>query len=102
MRNCIECEIDGQWLRGTCHEPPGASRAPEPGRTGVFFGNAGWLPRSGRGDLYAHLADALAREGYWAFRFDMPGLGDSDGEAPAEPSELFNLFQAGGHGPFTR
>lgn len=95
MRKCIQFKLDGQWLRGTCHEPP------KSGRVGLLFGNSGWLPRSGRGDLYAHLADALAREGYWAFRFDMPGLGDSDGDVPADPAELFNMFQMGGHGPFT-
>jgi pimeloyl-ACP methyl ester carboxylesterase len=101
MRSCLQLKIDGQWLRGTCHEPPGAANAPGPRRIGVLFGNSGWLPRSGRGDLYAHLADALAQNGYWAFRFDMPGLGDSDGDVPAEPAELFSLFQGGGHGPFT-
>jgi pimeloyl-ACP methyl ester carboxylesterase len=95
MRKCIQFEIDGKWLRGTCHEPP------KSGRIGLLFGNSGWLPRSGRGDLYAHLADALAQEGYWAFRFDMPGLGDSDGDVPADPAELFNMFQMGGHGSFT-
>jgi pimeloyl-ACP methyl ester carboxylesterase len=87
--------MEGQWLRGTCHEPAQA------GRVGLLLGNSGWLPRSGRGDLYAHLADALALDGYWVFRFDMPGLGDSDGDVPSEPAELFNMLQMGGHGPFT-
>jgi len=95
MRTCIQFNMGGQWLRGTCHEPP------ETGRVGLLFGNSGWLPRSGRGDLYAHLADALALDGYWAFRFDMPGLGDSDGDVPTNPAELFNMFQMGGHGPLT-
>jgi len=89
MRKCIQFELGGQWLRGTCHEPS------KSGRVGLLFGNSGWLPRSGRGDLYAHLADALARDGYWTFRFDMPGLGDSDGDVPADPAELFNIFQTG-------
>lgn len=101
MRNCIQFEIDGQWLRGVCHEPPGVSGDPESGRTGVLFGNSGWLPRSGRGDLSVHLADAQAQDGYWAFRFDMPGLGDSDGDLPTESWELLNMIQVGDHGPFT-
>jgi pimeloyl-ACP methyl ester carboxylesterase len=97
MRTCIQLQIDGLCLRGTSHEPPGASS--EPGRTGVLFGNSAWLPRSGRGDLYAHLSDALAREGYWAFRIDMPGLGDSDGDLPAEPVDFLHMLQIGRYGP---
>ncbi len=101
MRSCIQFKIDGQWLRGTCHEPTGASGVSEPGRVGLLFGNSGWLPRSGRGDLSVHLAEAQARDGYWVFRFDMPGLGDSDGDLPTETWSLLNIIQVGGHGPFT-
>ncbi|MGA2556126.1 MAG: alpha/beta fold hydrolase [Verrucomicrobiota bacterium] len=100
MRKCVQFKIDGQWLRGVCHEPPGASGNPEPGRTGVLYGNPGWLPRSGRGDLAVRLADAQAQDGYWAFRFDMPGLGDSDGHSPTDPMLLLHRIQVGDHGPF--
>jgi pimeloyl-ACP methyl ester carboxylesterase len=101
MRSCIQFKIQGQWLRGVCHEPPGGAGDPESGRIGVLYGNSGWLPRSGRGDLSVRLADAQAREGYWAFRFDMPGLGDSDGDLPADPLPLLRMIQGGDHGPFT-
>lgn len=95
MRSCIQFKVNGHWLRGACHEPS------QPGGVGVLYGNSGWLPRSGRGDLSVRLADVQAGEGYWAFRFDMPGLGDSDGELPAETAPLLNMIQIGGHGPFT-
>lgn len=95
MRSCIQFKVNGHWLRGACHEPS------QPGGVGVLYGNSGWLPRSGRGDLSVRLADVQAREGYWAFRFDMPGLGDSDGELPAEAARLLNMIQVGDHGPFT-
>lgn len=95
MRSCIQFNVNGLWLRGVSHEPA------QPGGVGILFGNSGWLPRSGRGDLSVHLADAQARDGYWAFRFDMPGLGDSDGELPTEAAPLLNMIHVGDHGPFT-
>ncbi len=78
---------DGLRLHGTSHlAGPGNG-------VGVLFVNSGSLPRSSRGDLYAHLADALAEGGYPSFRFDLPGLGDSEGEIPPEFVEFYRNVQ---------
>lgn len=45
------------------------------------------------------LADGLAENGLACFRFDMPGLGDSEGELPARHVDLYQLIQDGGHAP---
>lgn len=89
MRDALTLRIDGLLLHGTSHIEPGA------GDLGILFLNSGSLPRSSRGDLYAHLADALAERGPKCFRFDLPGLGDSQGEVPQEYVELYRMVQEG-------
>jgi pimeloyl-ACP methyl ester carboxylesterase len=91
MRDALTLRIDGLLLHGTSHIEPGS------GDLGVLFLNSGSLPRSSRGDLYAHLADALAARGPKCFRFDLPGLGDSQGEVPQEYVELYRLVQEGAY-----
>ncbi len=89
MREALAYRIDGQLLHGTSHIEPGA------GDLGLLFLNSGSLPRSSRGDLYAQLADALAAKGVKCFRFDLPGLGDSQGDVPREYVEFYKLVQDG-------
>lgn len=93
MRDALSIEIDGLCLHGTRHT------GPSPARRGIVFFNSGAQPRSGRGELYVQLADGLAENGFACFRFDMPGLGDSDGELPARHVDLYQLIQEGGHAP---
>ncbi len=89
MRDALTVKIDGVLLHGTSHLGPAA------GKIGLLFLNSGSLPRSSRGDLYAHLSDALAEKGFPCFRFDLPGLGDSQGEVPNEYAEFYELVQEG-------
>jgi pimeloyl-ACP methyl ester carboxylesterase len=66
---------------------------------GVLFLNPGFLPRSGLGDGAVYWADSIAQYGYPCFRFDLPGLGDSDGDLPAEMIDLVHLLNAGCYAP---
>lgn len=87
-------DLDGARLQGTFHPAPdsGISTA---GKVGILFTNAGLLPRSARGDLATKFADTFAQWGYPCFRFDLPGLGDSSGEVPAEIFEFYEWVQEG-------
>lgn len=91
MRDAITIRLDNVLLHGTSHLGPGA------GDLGILFLNSGSLPRSSRGDLYAHLADSLADEGFKCFRVDLPGLGDSQGEVPEEYVAFYELVQEGAY-----
>jgi pimeloyl-ACP methyl ester carboxylesterase len=95
-RELISVSVDGVCLRGTYH-PPRQDGLAKRNRTGLFFLNPGFLPRAGIGDLAVSLADSFAKTGYPCFRFDVPGLGDSDGESTAE---LLDFINAGGYAPF--
>jgi pimeloyl-ACP methyl ester carboxylesterase len=65
-------------VRGTCHKPqslPSGDKC----RIGVLFVSWMW-PRAGNGDSVVYWADALAKCGYFTFRFNFPGMGDADGD----------------------
>lgn len=89
MREPLTIEQDGLLLHGTAHR--GGAEC----ETGVLFLNSGSLPRSSRGDLYAQMADALGEKGFPCFRVDLPGLGDSQGDAPQEYVGFYKLVQEG-------
>lgn len=91
MREALTVDQDGLLLHGTAHI------GPRERDVGVLFVNSGTLPRSSRGDLYAHLADALAELGFRGFRFDLPGLGDSQGEISREFVEFYEDVQEGAY-----
>lgn len=102
MREVTQVEVEGSRLVGTLHwSTPGQRQQPDVaslrGKIGILHGSVGWLPRSSRGDMAAHMADFTAELGYPSFRFDMPGLGDSPGDLPADVLPLFELVQEGGH-----
>ena len=91
--------VGGICLRGTYHKSYGDSSTSwdgsRPGnRVGVLFLNAGFLPRAAIGDSAVYWADSFAKCGYPSFRFDLPGLGDSDGDAPAQ---MLDFVNAGGY-----
>jgi pimeloyl-ACP methyl ester carboxylesterase len=59
-------------------------------RIGLLFLNPGFLPRAGIGDSAVYWAESFAKLGYAAFRLDLPGLGDADGDVPAEMLDFVN------------
>jgi pimeloyl-ACP methyl ester carboxylesterase len=100
-RELIDVEVLGHRLRGTFHRPAGLSAATRSsnssrGSTAILFLNSLALPRAATGDSAVYWADSFAERGYPAFRFDLPGLGDSDGETT---TGLLDLINAGGHAP---
>jgi pimeloyl-ACP methyl ester carboxylesterase len=94
-RELITVSVDGVRLRGTCHRTrqDGVARKSRPG---IFFFNPGFLPRAGTGDSAVDFADTLAQSGYRCFRFDVPGLGDSDG---VPPEDVLDFINAGKYAP---
>lgn len=91
MRQIDRILWEGNALVGTCHIPESVSFR----GTGFLFLNFGYVPRDGHGGLAAKLADALAAEGFYSFRFDLPGLGDSSGRSPAFAEDLFDSVTSG-------
>jgi hypothetical protein len=74
----ILCPVGNEILVGTVHVPSDDRPLPSD-KVGILLLNAGPAPRAGNSDVPAHLADRLAERGMMAFRFDLPGLGDSTG-----------------------
>jgi len=94
-REVITVDVGGNRLWGTYHRPcrSQSSLAPdEKNRVCVLFLNSGLLPRASPSAVY--WAESLARSGYPAIRFDLPGLGDSQGDIP---KKMFDFVSAGGY-----
>ncbi len=102
-REIITAVAGGTLLRGTYHKPREKSVSSlnpgENNRIGVLFMNAGVMPRAGAGDTTVIWADSLARSGYAAFRFDLPGLGDSDEDSSIAVADFQSCTDAGAYGP---
>ena len=86
----------GLHVRGT-HHP--AQSPNEKDQTGVLFVSAGVTPRAALGDSAVQWADLLAKRGYPSFRFDLPGLGDSDGDLSSKEIDFDILVNEGVFGP---
>ncbi|HUA19315.1 MAG TPA: alpha/beta fold hydrolase [Bryobacteraceae bacterium] len=98
-REVIAVAVNGNCLYGTYHKSSGGTAALRPGpheshRVGVLFLNPGFLPRASPSAVY--WADSFAKAGYPAFRFDLPGLGDSEGQIPAK---MLEYVGSGGYAP---
>jgi pimeloyl-ACP methyl ester carboxylesterase len=65
-------------------------------RIGLLFPNPGSLPIAASGDSAVYWADSLAKLGYPAFRLDLTGLGDADGDVPVE---ILNFVNTGRYAP---
>jgi len=66
-------------LVGILHEPIAAAT---PRRGVLFFSPGVQAAKAGPARSYVRLARSLASSGWCAFRFDFPGLGESEGELP--------------------
>jgi len=104
-RELISVVIGGICLRGTYHkaQDPASHFAigrKEKGRVGVLFLNSGFAPRAAGGDSAIYWADSFAKSGYPSFRFDLPGLGDSDGELPSQRMEFARMVNSGHYATF--
>ncbi|NOZ01887.1 MAG: hypothetical protein GXP54_08370 [Deltaproteobacteria bacterium] len=83
-------------LVGTCHEPD--DNGPEkPRGIGFLFFNAGHVPREGHAGMIARIGDELANLGFPVFRFDLPGLGDSQGDLPVGLDDFFQIVHDGAY-----
>ena len=98
MRKCFEIIVRGLHLRGVAHQPASNAIAAAAGfdGLGVVLLHPGFLPRSAQGDTAVALSDALARLGIMTVRIDMPGLGDSEGDLPADSFTFIDMVQEGG------
>ena len=63
---------------------------------GVLFVNPGFLPRAGHADSAVYWADSFAKCGYPSFRFDLPALGDAEGDFPRK---MLDFVNTGGYAP---
>jgi len=97
-RQIVTLSVDGNCLYGTYHKAYDSTSAlgspDESNRVGVLFLNPGFLPRASPSAVY--WAESFAKSGYPAFRFDLPGLGDSAGDIP---ERMLDHVSAGGYGP---
>ncbi len=108
MREVFALRVKGLTLMASAHLPwAGPDRASAKGDrptegVGILILNTGYDPRAGPGDFSARLGDELASMGYPVFRLDMPGLGDSQGEIPAEAIDYGRFAREGGFGAWAR
>lgn len=101
-RELISVSGGGVCLRGTYHKPHHdyeAQTGRDDIRTGIFFLNSGFAPRAAGGDAAVYWAESFSKCGYPCFRFDLPGLGDSDGELPRKWLDFAHLVNTGYYAP---
>jgi pimeloyl-ACP methyl ester carboxylesterase len=83
-RQLITLGADGVLVRGTYHEVPRKAQEGSNAQgknVGVVFLNPLSTPRTLIGDSAVFWASSFAAQGYPSLRLDLPGLGDSYGEA---------------------
>jgi pimeloyl-ACP methyl ester carboxylesterase len=102
-RELISLDGLGARLQGTYHYPADRRSGEHAdyaklNRVGVLFVNSLSMPRAASGDSAVRWADSIAKQGYPSFRIDLPGLGDSEGEAS---TDLLDIANAGGFAAVT-
>lgn len=102
-REVLTVSVGGVRVRGTYHKPrderPDSAMGKEENNgIGLLFLSAGVSPRSAPGDSAVYWADSFAKRGYGCFRFDLPGLGDSDGDLSSGENDFDSLVSDGGYG----
>lgn len=99
MREAVTFQFEGRQLVGTFHRPADHSlpsgRKNGSKRVAFLWLNSGYLPRSPVGDVISHVADRLAQDGMASFRFDLPGLGDSQGSLADDTQTYFSRVARG-------
>jgi pimeloyl-ACP methyl ester carboxylesterase len=101
-REIVTVAVDGMCLRGTHHRSRkklAPARSERSRRIGVLFPNSGVMPRTATGDSAVYWADSFATVGYPSFRFDLAGLGDSDGQAPSRVLDFLARVNTGSYAP---
>ena len=93
-RELILLKSSGVPLVTTCHWPIAEDSGSEQSRVGIVYLNALSVPRTHFGDSAVYWADSFASFGYPAFRLDMSGLGDSDGDIA---DDLVSFINSGGY-----
>ena len=91
-RELFTLECQGGTLCGTYHVP--AEGLVGSNGTGILLLSGFPMPRAAHGDAAVHWATSFAQLGYPSFRVDLPGVGDSRGDVPAE---LLIYTTAGGY-----
>jgi alpha-beta hydrolase superfamily lysophospholipase len=96
-RELISVVSNGVCLRGTYHKPVACA---DGRRVGILIPNGGVAPRAGMADASVYWADWLSQRGFPVFRFDLPGLGDSDRDPAAAGIDFQAHADTGGYGPW--
>jgi pimeloyl-ACP methyl ester carboxylesterase len=91
-REVFTLDCQGGTLCGTYHIP--AQGLVGSNRTGILLFSGFPMPRAAHGDAAVCWATAFAQLGYPSFRVDLPGVGDSRGDVPAD---LLEYTTAGGY-----
>lgn len=98
-REIIAIPCSGSLVAGTYHRPGNEGLPADPaGRVGVIFISSLFPTRAANGDTAVFWAKGLAKLGYPAFRVDVPGFGDSEGDPPPD---LLAYFNSGGYAAAT-
>jgi pimeloyl-ACP methyl ester carboxylesterase len=102
-REIITVGVGGVRVRGTYHKPRDerldSPKDAENRPIGLLFLSAGVSPRSAPGDSAVYWADSFAKCGYGCFRFDLPGLGDSDCDLSDGAIDFDSLVADGQYSP---
>lgn len=91
-RELFTLDLRSDSLCGTYHVP--AEGLVGSNRTGILLLSGFPMPRTAHGDAAVRWATSFAEMGYPSFRVDLPGVGDSRGNVPAE---LIQYTTAGGY-----
>jgi pimeloyl-ACP methyl ester carboxylesterase len=100
-RELVAITQDGRTLYGTyhksCHKDGSGAGYAATNPVALLFLNYGSMPRSGTADTTVHWANSASKLGYPSFRFDAPGLGDSQGDLPKEMSGYVEQINSGNY-----